>query len=122
MEKQAKVATSTAATTTEKPPQVRRKAPPAKPLRRNTPMRRAGDTQQPWQLAELKPGAWPYPAPVHGEAGLTWAVLPTGETVKWSDLGMDRRLDERVKVWRGEEKTKLGWLKKAMLAGQKIKC
>lgn len=126
MEKKAKVATRTAtriAARTDQEPhqephQVRRKATIAK---RNTPMRRAGDTQQAWQRAELKPGAWPYPKPC-GSDGLTWAVLPTGEKVKWSDLGMDRRIDERLKVWRGEKKSRLDWQKKAILAGEKIAC
>jgi hypothetical protein len=64
------------------------------------PKRRAGDVEQAWQRAKLPPGRWPYPGPVHGKARLTWAVLPTGEVVKWSDLGLDRRLDERIKQWR----------------------
>lgn len=70
------------------------------------PKRRAGDVEQAWQRAKLAPAMWPYPGPVHGKAGLTWAVLPTGEIVKWSDLGFDRRLDERIKQWRRAGKGK----------------
>lgn len=107
MEKQAKVATKTAAKTAtkteQKPLQASKTAPPGKTPKRHakTPQRRAGDVEQPWQRAKLDPSVWPFPAPIHGAAGLTWAVLPTGEKVKWSDLGMDRRLDERLKVWQG---------------------
>lgn len=76
----------------------------AKEAPETAPKRRAGDVKQAWQRAKLDPAMWPFPAPVHGKAGQTWAVLPTGEKVKWSDLGMDRRLEERLKVWRGEGK------------------
>lgn len=31
-------------------------------------------------------------------------TLSTDEKVKWSDLGMDRRLEGRPKVWLGEDK------------------
>lgn len=70
------------------------------------PKRRAGDVKQAWQRAKLDPAMWPFPAPAHGKAGLTWAVLPTGEKVKWSDLGLDRRLDERIKHWQREAKAR----------------
>jgi len=79
-----------------------RRAAPNKEAPKTAPKRRAGDVEQAWQRAKLDPAMWPFPAPVHGKAGQTWAVLPTGEKVKWSDLGMDRRLEERLKVWRGE--------------------
>lgn len=75
---------------------------PNKETPKTTLKRRAGDVEQAWQRAKLDSAAWPFPAPIHGRAGLTWAVLPTGEKVKWSDLGMDRRLDERLKFWRRE--------------------
>lgn len=97
MEKKAKIATKTAAHAARERAQVERRKAPAK-----TPQRRAGDVEQAWQRAKLEPGRWPLPGPIHGKAGFTWAVLSTGEKVKWSDLGMDRRLEERMKVWRGE--------------------
>ena len=63
------------------------------------PKRRAGDHIEAYQRALVDPKTWPYPAPQHGKAGLTWAVLPNGQRVKWTTLGLDRRLDERLKFW-----------------------
>jgi hypothetical protein len=81
-----------------------RRTVPNKEAAKTRPKRRAGDVEQAWQRAKLDPAVWPLPGPIHGRAGLTWAVLPTGEKVKWSDLGLDRRLDERIKYWQREAK------------------
>jgi hypothetical protein len=89
---------------TEAGPPGTRHAATGKEAPNTAPKRRAGDVKQPWQQAKLDPAMWPFPGPVHGKAGLTWAVLPTGEKVKWSDLGLDRRPDERIKYWQREAK------------------
>jgi hypothetical protein len=76
--------------------QARRDADSPAPAR--NPGRRAGDHVEAYQRALADPTTWPYPPP-RGKTGLTWAVLANGQRVKWTTLGLDRRLDERLKFW-----------------------